>query len=501
MTGVGQRFVDAGYKDLKPLIQVAGETIVSHVIRMYEGIEEILFIISKESPQKESLRTELLKVAPQAKIVEIAAHKLGPSYAIWEARKHVNHNAKVIVNYCDFAAIWNWRDMTRQLDKYVASVLTYTNFHPHMLRNSKYAYLKRDQYRRVSDIQEKESYTDNPMNEEASAGAYGFQSGEILISAIQEQMVSQLNLNGEYYTSLTVRMLIQQGQSVETVLASKFFQWGTPEDLAEWTYWHNAINSLNRYQPELIGLRSNGVLLAAGAGSRINKAGLPPKPRINVGGIELWRYSERSLSQDAEVTLVTRVGIGIHPTPNIDHFVELETITGGQAISAEIGLLHITAHSQLPVTVFSTDNVIPSNAHQEAVQQIHDGADIVVWVSGKYPPAKLQPSHYSWVVPMSEGSLQLIKKKQPEEENALMTIGNFTFRNSELALNLIQNLKANHIQINNEYYLDSVIEIAPQLGVRLQVLDVEDFFAVGTQNEYSTYKYWQEVANEYEFQD
>jgi bifunctional N-acetylglucosamine-1-phosphate-uridyltransferase/glucosamine-1-phosphate-acetyltransferase GlmU-like protein len=248
-------------------------------------------------------------------------------------------------------------------------------------------------------------------------------------------------------------------------------------------------------------LRSNGVLLAAGAGSRINKAGLPPKPRINVGGIELWRYSERSLSQDAEVTLVTRVGIGIHPTPNIDHFVELETITGGQAISAEIGLLHITAHSQLPVTVFSTDNVIPSNAHQEAVQQIHDGADIVVWVSGKYPPAKLQPSHYSWVVPMSEGSLQLIKKKQPEEENALMTIGNFTFRNSELALNLIQNLKANHIQINNEYYLDSVIEIAPQLGVRLQVLDVEDFFAVGTQNEYSTYKYWQEVANEYEFQD
>ena len=46
MTGVGQRFVDAGYKSLKPLIEVGGKSIVEHVLDMFTGAEKIICIIS-----------------------------------------------------------------------------------------------------------------------------------------------------------------------------------------------------------------------------------------------------------------------------------------------------------------------------------------------------------------------------------------------------------------------------------------------------------------------
>ena len=87
MTGVGQRFVDAGYKSLKPLIEVGGKSIVEHVLDMFTGAEKIICIISAEHEQRESLASEILRIRPDAKISQIPAHKLGPGHAILQAEQ------------------------------------------------------------------------------------------------------------------------------------------------------------------------------------------------------------------------------------------------------------------------------------------------------------------------------------------------------------------------------------------------------------------------------
>ena len=98
MTGVGQRFVDAGFLELKPLIKIAGETIISHVMKMYPSISDPVFIISNNHPQRELLKTELKTLRPDSKIIEIDPHKFGPSYAVWQVREQLDLSRPIIIN-------------------------------------------------------------------------------------------------------------------------------------------------------------------------------------------------------------------------------------------------------------------------------------------------------------------------------------------------------------------------------------------------------------------
>ena len=44
MSGIGKRFIDAGYKDPKPLIQVEGKPIIQHVVERFPGETKFIFI-------------------------------------------------------------------------------------------------------------------------------------------------------------------------------------------------------------------------------------------------------------------------------------------------------------------------------------------------------------------------------------------------------------------------------------------------------------------------
>ena len=47
MSGLGQRFINAGYKIPKPLIKVDNKSIISHVVNMFPGIDSVIFICNK----------------------------------------------------------------------------------------------------------------------------------------------------------------------------------------------------------------------------------------------------------------------------------------------------------------------------------------------------------------------------------------------------------------------------------------------------------------------
>ena len=48
MTGLGSRFINAGYKTIKPLIIVEGKPIIEHVINLYPWEDDFLFIVREE---------------------------------------------------------------------------------------------------------------------------------------------------------------------------------------------------------------------------------------------------------------------------------------------------------------------------------------------------------------------------------------------------------------------------------------------------------------------
>jgi len=89
MSGTGSRFRAAGYTTLKPLIEVEGRPIIEHIVNMYPGESDFLFICSSDALADTPLRQVLQRICPHGRIHAIAPHKLGPVHAVMQAQEWI----------------------------------------------------------------------------------------------------------------------------------------------------------------------------------------------------------------------------------------------------------------------------------------------------------------------------------------------------------------------------------------------------------------------------
>ena len=497
MSGAGSRFIAAGYQLPKPLIEIAGKPIIQHVLEMYPNWEEILFIVNSDHFDDKMLNLEnkLLQLAPSAKIHVVAPHKLGPTHAVLEARDSLINDGPIVINYCDFAGIFDLEEYEKKIFDYDSALLTYTGFHPHMLRSTKFAYLKKAEDKFV-DIQEKQSYTDSPMEEEASAGAYSFRNKQLLLNSIQTQIDSGFFLNGELYTSLTVKALIQNGGTVDSTLMSKFFQWGTPNDFEDFKLQidffafkynrHNVKSSVDRIE-----------ILAAGVGQRF----------IDVGYGELKPFlpvEENFLALQAIEALgdpLSKKGILLQEEHHASksHLDLLEDrgvairrvngLTNGQAASA---LHSISKGSYGSCIVGTCDSLVYPNLDSPLVAQ---SRTLGVWVTKPTDFAITHPKQFGWVSCNPNGTVRnsWVKEEPNTDEEVFVITGTFFFGNDLEASELLGGFLAEGTTVNGEYYLDSVIKFAMQSEWKVFALIPEWFVSLGTPEEYETYRYWESL--------
>lgn len=240
MSGFGERFRRSGYSLPKPLIEINHKPIIAHVIDMFPGEQNFLFICSNEHLDNPlyRMRETLRKYCPTGRIVGISPHKLGPIHAVRQVEHLIDSKKPVVVNYCDFSCYWDWEHFK---DFVLASgcdgaIPAYKGFHPHTLGTTNYAYL-RESAGRVADIQEKQPFTKNRMEEYASSGTYYFSTGHLMKEAFSQVIEKDLNVNGEYYVSLAYKPLLQSKCKILVYPLQHFMQWGTPEDVAEYNEW------------------------------------------------------------------------------------------------------------------------------------------------------------------------------------------------------------------------------------------------------------------------
>ena len=240
MSGFGERFYRAGYTIPKALIEIDGKPIIAHVIDMFPGEHDFLFICNADHLQHNPYHMEeiLRRYCPTGRIVGIPPHKLGPVHAVLQVNHLIDPERPVLINYCDFPCYWDWHDFKNFVTTTGChgAIPAYKDFHPHTLGNTNYAYMQED-HGWVLDIQEKQPYTDNRMNEYASSGSYYFASGKIMSDALRMAEEQQLTVGGEYYVSLAYKPLLAANHAIAVYPLQHFMQWGTPDDVAEYNNW------------------------------------------------------------------------------------------------------------------------------------------------------------------------------------------------------------------------------------------------------------------------
>lgn len=504
MSGFGERFRRAGYAVPKPLIRVDGKPIIAHVIDMFPGAGDFVFVCNKDHLREPAYRMReiLSEYCPTGRIIGIDPHKLGPVHAVLSILSMLDLEMPTIVNYCDFTCYWNFdhfKKWVRQIEC-DGCIPAYRGFHPHSLGTTNYAYM-RERNGWMVDIREKAPFTDDRMNEYASSGTYYFKTGRLVAEYFQKTVASDLSVNGEYYVSLAYKPMLDDGKSVAIYDLQHFMQWGTPEDLLEYEYWSRAFTGLiaNKRPPALPG--STMIMPMVGEGRRFAIEGYTrPKPLVEVSGKPMAVQAANDLPNAPRNIFVMRQDLSqrreLEATitryfPRSD-IVTLEKITEGQACTCLEALNRVQAEPGW-LTIAACDNGIVYN--YETLQRLiaDQDVDILIWVARGYPGARQNPKAYGWVDADDLGIVRRVSVKEPlsDPRTDPIIIGAFSFRTPEHFTRAAKRMIARGARVNGEYYVDTCINDAIELGLRCKLMQVESYLCWGTPNDLKTFEYWQ----------
>jgi NDP-sugar pyrophosphorylase family protein len=508
MSGFGERFRAAGYTVPKPLIEIEGKPIVAHVIEMFPGESDFIFICNQEHLDNPVYRMEeiLRAYCPSGLIVGIPPHKLGPVHAVLQIGHLLDKSQPVVVNYCDFTCYWDWQHFRQFVDETACAgaIPAYKGFHPHTLGSTNYAYML-EVNGWVQDIQEKQPYTSNRMEEYASSGTYYFASVQLMTDCFRRVKEQDLNVGGEYYVSLAYKPLLAAGESVAIYPLQHFMQWGTPADVAEYRYWSSAFCRLIDPIGKKPKAHGSVIVPMAGMGQRFADEGYAlTKPLIPVSGLPMVAQATHDLPHTEHHAFVLRKdmqGYGdvsevltrLYPTSVVK---TIDKLTEGQACTALIGLDALEAEMGSgggePITIGACDNGALYNS--SAFDQLLDNleVDVIVWGVRGYPNALRHPKMFGWIE-AEEGRIRSISVKAPLGDLARdpIVLGSFTFRRANDFRRAVDHLIARDGRVNGEFYIDSCINDAIELGLKCYLFEVESYLCWGTPNDLRTFEYWQ----------
>jgi len=535
MSGVGKRFVDAGYNDPKPLILVEGKPIIQHVVELFPGETDITFICNDLHLRETNMRETLLSIVPTCKIIEVSVeNRRGPVDAVLQAIQlqlqlqtdnSLFENEEIIVSYCDYGTQWDYSAFLKNMreNNMDGGIACYIGFHPHMLGSDNYAFLSVVEGGSGSDsgciemtaIQEKQPFTDNKMNEYASNGTYYFRNVNIMKTYFERLVERNICVNNEFYVSMVYNLMREDNLRIGVFKIDKMLQWGTPKDLEEYLVWSDyflkrdtSFNCVDVDVDRYVTL----ILPMAGAGSRFFNVGYStPKPLLDVEGLPMVVQAVKCLPPtNKKIFICQKSHLEEYPIAEtlLNHFkgddvsvIDIDYITEGQACTCELAFNNACVNENnvqipddKPVMISACDNGVYYDMQKYLDVWTDPAVDIIIWSFSNNPTSLLYPHMYAWLDVDESGFIKRVSIKKPftDCDAKHCIIGTMVFKKARYFKEGLDLIYSGNLRTNGEFYVDNMIEPLIEKGYRCKIFDVTNYLCWGTPNDYKTYQYWYE---------
>ena len=238
----------------------------------------------------------------------------------------------------------------------------------------------------------------------------------------------------------------------------------------------------------------------AGAGQRfVDKGYTTPKPLIPIDRTPMvvraakslpvadqWIFAVRS-EHIRESQIDERLNALISPTT----IVPVAELTEGQACTCLLAMEHIEDNDWL--NIGACDNAMVWN--QERFQTLVEDpeVDALIWTFRNNPAVLQDPSMYGWVDTNENGSVKRVSVKMPISDQPMKdhaVIGSFSFRRAGDFQRSADLLITQNRRIRNEFYVDELMNVAIEEGLRVHVFEVDYYVCWGTPQDLDLYRYW-----------
>ncbi|MBZ7933491.1 NTP transferase domain-containing protein [Campylobacter sp. RM10543] len=482
-TGIGKRFKEAGYKELKPFIKVnAKECILDFVINCFDKIQDkFYFIVRPEESYNFSEFATRRKL--KAKIILFDGLKLGPSGTLIGVKDLLNDilNEPVIISYCDFGQKWNYENFLDFIEKNTevdAIIPCYTGYHPHLEPvENVYAVCKTyDKSNIVYKVMEK-YHSNDKFNEYHSSGIYYFKSLNVVLNAIKKQIDEKDMLNGEYYTSITNNYL---DKVLCYPFVEKFYQFGTPNDFE---YTRKKIQISRNLLNNETNIK-NTVILSAGRGERfLNLNFSQPKPFLPLGQSAIINNIIEKLNKVH--TNIICVGAQDHKKYWENLKIEVRYVKPNK-IGPAYSYQESCEDLKGDVLILPCD-LIAKHIDQK-FENLKNKYDAIIFVTQPSGYNYKNPNYFTWITG-KEGLVEIVSVKHRLDSSNFIMIGSFYFRDNLLLLKYIKRIFNENVNTNGEFFIDNVFELLMK-EYKVGYFVIKNYFSFGTPDEYLENSYW-----------
>lgn len=225
LAGFGTRMRPHTYSRPKPLINVAGKTVLDHLLGKLAGldIEEYIFIVGYLGDQIEQHVEKNYNF--KATFVE-QPEMLGQAHAIWLAREYLDEKPAFVI----FADTLIETDL-KGLDEPNSDALIFVK---EVEDPRPFGVVTLDEQGYIRRFVEKPQEMDNKL---VVVGLYYFREGRALIRSIETLMERKIMTKGEYFLADAMQLMIESGQRFRTRGVSVWLDTGRPDTVLETNRW------------------------------------------------------------------------------------------------------------------------------------------------------------------------------------------------------------------------------------------------------------------------
>lgn len=225
MAGLGSRLRPLTWSRPKPLVSLAGSTVLDHMLHMFDTVpapDNVEFVFIMSPGQRELIQGHMQKYHPQKTVHYIVQpEKKGQSDALWHAREFLK--GQILVVFSDTLIENSFAGLEHEKLDAIAWVKAVPD-------PRRFGVAEVDALGVVKRLIEKPNDLNNNL---VVVGCYYFKDGQALVNAIQEQIKRNISLKGEYFLVDAINILLETNMVMRTEQVRVWLDAGTSEALLD----------------------------------------------------------------------------------------------------------------------------------------------------------------------------------------------------------------------------------------------------------------------------